>query len=385
MPPKKIKVLALVEAEVVTSPAKILLNFGADCRDSVDLTLVTFSRKQPGDATIAAKSSFTVAAEQFGIPVRFVTESSRFDLSIFKQLAHLIDELQPDIVQTNAVKSHFIVSLLRKRTFQWIAFHHGYTSEDLKMRLYNQLGKFSLKRCNSVVTVCEPFAQQLQQQGIKRDRISVVPNGIAIGFLEQNAELVREWRTRVNIEPDERVLVSIGRLSPEKGHRYLIEAISAVVQSAKGLKLKLLIAGTGILEVRLAEMIKSAGLEKNIKLIGFCQDVKPLFMIADLFVLSSLSEGSPMVLLESMAARVPIVTTGVGGIPDLTADGQCAVLVPPGDVSSLSDAILALLLDRERAGRLANLAFERVRDRFNPAIYNDRILTIFRRTLASAH
>ena len=382
MQSKKIKLLALVEAEVVTSPAKILLNFAADCRETVDLTLVTFSRHRAGETT-PPKNSFALAADEFGVPLRVITESSPFDLSSFKQLAHLVEELRPDIVQTNAVKSHFIVSLLRKRTFHWIAFHHGYTSEDLKMRLYNHLGRFSLKRCNRVVTVCEPFSEQLQRQGIKRERISVVPNAISTEFVEPDAESVRQLRNRVNIEPDECVLVSIGRLSPEKGHRYLIEAIPAIMQSTRDLKLKVLIAGTGILEATLTEMIKSAGLEKVIKLIGFCQDVKPLFMIADLFVLPSLSEGSPMVLLESMAARVPIVTTAVGGIPEMTADGQCAMLVPPADTSSLSGAILALLLDRERAGHLASLAFERVRDCFSPATYNASILTIFRRTLAS--
>lgn len=369
---------------MITAPARIILNFAADSRESMDLTLVSFARGIPDRAGSAPESDFIAAARKLEIPIQIIRESGRFDFGAVRQLARLVECLKPDLVQTNAVKSHFLVSLLRRRSFRWIAFHHGYTREDLKMRLYNRLDRFSLKRCDRIVTVCEPFAQQLTEQGIAREKISVVPNSIAAAnFLRPDPALAAEWRTRLGIASDERVVLSIGRLSPEKGHRYLIDAASLLVKSGQAPKLKVLIAGTGVLEASLAEQIAAAGAGNSVKLIGFHADVKPLFMIADLFVLPSLSEGSPMVLLESMAARVPVIATNVGGIPETVAGGDCADLVSPGDPGSLSRAILAALLEPQRAHRKAELAFEHVRHSFSPAIYNGRILSIFRRVIAN--
>ena len=378
----KLKVLALVEAQVVTAPAKILLHFAQDCRDWVDLTFVTFIR--PGTLS---QNAFIAAAAQAGIPLETVPESGRFDRSAVAKLKGLCQQYRPDIVQTNSVKSHFLVSLLRPRDvapldFGWLAFHHGYTAEDLKMRLYNQLDRFSLRACDRVVTVCEAFAGQLVAHGVPRARISVTPNGIATDFVRPDEAASREARARFGVSPGESLVVSIGRLSPEKGHRYLVEAAALLKQKGNTPALKILIAGSGVLEAKLSQQIEAAGLADSVRLIGHQSDVRPLFQIADLFVLPSLSEGSPMVLLESMAARVPVVTTKVGGIPEAVTNGESAVLVPPASPEPLADAIAALLHDRARASHLAEAAFVRVRDHFSPALYNQRVLESYRAVFA---
>src|SRR5205085_11227827 len=120
------------------------------------------------------------------------------------------------------------------------------------------------------------------------------------------ATISQETRQRWAISSEDLVILAAGRLSPEKGHRYLIDAVAKIIRSMPQIKLQVLIAGEGPIEGKLKSQIAKRGLEKHVKLIGQCFDVKPLFAIADLFVLPSLSEGSPNVLLESMAACVPI-------------------------------------------------------------------------------
>jgi len=421
--PKKTKVLALNEAEIVTAPARIVLNFAEDCRDSVDLTVVTFVRDaaqaaspprqthqlQVNDLALssadldagrqsvlrpspldnpAPRNPFLASAADRGISVVTVRESGRFDLAALSQLKHFCREYKPDIVQTNSIKSHFLLSMLRKRNFGWLAFHHGYTAEDLKIGLYNQLDRFSLKDCNQVVTVCNAFARDLENQGVRREKITVIPNGISTGFMKQGQagssaeQIARRWRARFDIAPGDSVLLSIGRLSSEKGHQYLLAAVSRIAHSGSHPNLKLLIAGAGPLEQSLQRQIHAARLTDSAKLIGYQDDVRPLFMLADLFVLPSVSEGSPMVLLESMASQVPIITTNVGGIPEALTDRESALLVPPANARALSDAILKLLTGRLSARRLADAAFERVRDCFSPELYNGRVLQAFENLMA---
>ncbi len=379
---KKIKVLALIEAQLVTAPARIVLNFAQDCRDEVDLTLVTFVRERAETLGAAPHNSFTAAAADCGIPLLTVHESGRFDLAPVSQLKRLCREHKPNIVQTNSVKSHFLLSMIRNRNFGWLAFHHGYTAEDLKMRLYNQADRFSLRACDQVVTVCNAFAAQIENQGVRREKITVIPNGISNRFLQRDEQIRNEWRARLDIAPSDAVVLSIGRLSPEKGHKYLIETVSQITQAGSARNLRVLIAGTGLLEQSLNEQIRAAGLSETVKLIGHHADVRPLFMLADLFVLPSLSEGSPMVLLESMASQVPIVSTNVGGIPEMLTDHESALLVPPANASALGDAISQLLMARDNARQLANAAFERVRDCFSPELYNRRVLHAFESVMA---
>jgi L-malate glycosyltransferase len=100
-------------------------------------------------------------------------------------------------------------------------------------------------------------------------------------------------------------------------------------------------------------------------------------------VLPSLSEGSPNVLLESMAAKVPIVATNVGGVPEHVSDGETAILVPPADSASLAAAMMELLSDRSRAARLASAAFDKARLMFSSAKYDERILNVYSRLIGN--
>ena len=217
--------------------------------------------------------------------------------------------------------------------------------------------------------------------GVRPDRISVVHNSVNTDVHRSHKKSSEKARYQWNVSPGEQVVISAGRLSPEKGHAYLIDAVSTIVSMSPELKLKLLIAGSGPCERELREQVSGRRLNQYVKFVGHCSDLDELFSIADLFVLPSLSEGSPNVLLESMSARVPIVATTVGGVPELVKNGESAILVPPADSESLKTAILGLVLNRPRAIQLANVAFENARLFFNPATRDQRLLSIYSRVM----
>lgn len=373
----RIKVVALVEGRVVTGPAKNILRFAVDCRDRVDLTVVTFVRALGTNLSEESNNKLVLAARSLDIPIEIIREIGPFDLTVLRALRAIFERHRPNIVETHGTKSHFLVSLLPGRNFRWIAFHHGYTTENLKVRFYHQFDRWSLRFCDLVVTVCTDFATMLASRGVRGDRIFVVQNSVNTDVHYSRAKLSEDIRQQWNVSRDERIVLSVGRLSPEKGHNYLIDAVSTIVSTSPQLKLKVLIAGSGPSERKLKEQVNKKGLHQHVKLVGHFSDIMELFSIADLFVLPSLSEGSPNVLLESMAARVPIVATKVGGVPELVKDGESAILVPPADSESLKNAIIELLTNRSRAIQLASVAFEKARLIFSTPKHDERLLSIY--------
>jgi glycosyltransferase involved in cell wall biosynthesis len=377
----RIKVVALVEGRVVTGPAKNILRFAVDCRDRVDLTIVTFIRTLDKNLSAVSNNQLVSAARSLDIPIEIVRETGPLDLTVLGALRGIFHRHQAHIVETHGIKSHFLVSLLPGRNFRWIAFHHGYTTENLKVRFYHQFDRWSLRFCDLVVTVCGEFATMLASRGVRRDRVFVVHNSVETDVHYSHAKLSEETRQQWNVSRDERMVLSAGRLSPEKGHNYLIDAVSMMVSTLPQLKFKVLIAGSGPSERKLKEQVNKKGLHARVELVGQCSDIKALFSIADLFVLPSLSEGSPNVLLESMAARVPIVATKVGGVPELVKDGESAILVPPADSESLKKAIIELLMNRSRATQLAIVAFENARLIFSTSKHDEHLLSIYDRVI----
>jgi glycosyltransferase involved in cell wall biosynthesis len=378
---RRTKVIALLEAREVTGPAKNLLRFAADCRDFVDLTFVTFIRSSVQNLDVASNNQFISEARSLGVPVETVRETGPFDLSVLGLLRRIFERHNADIVQTHGIKSHFLVSLLPRRRFRWIAFHHGYTNENMKAVFYHQFDRWSLRSCDLVVTVCSNFAKLLTRRGVCRARIVVVPNSVNINVSGSDPESSKKIKQRWDIAYDESVVLSIGRLSREKGHRYLIEAVSRIVQASPQVRFQVLITGDGPAVMELKAQVHKGGLDERIKFTGYCADTKGLYSIADLFVLPSLSEGSPNVLLESMAARVPIVATNVGGVPEILDDGVSAVLVPPANSELMAAAIVELLINGSHATALASIALEKVSRVYNTTRYDQSLLNIYNRLL----
>ena len=136
----RLRLLAIIEAHSITGPAKNLLEFARLAREAgVETTIATFTRG-------ASNNLFIDTAREGGFPVEVIPESGLYDRSVIRNLSQLVERLRPDIIQTHAVKSHFLArcaSLPGKAP--WVAFHHGYTWPTLRARLYNQLDRWSLR------------------------------------------------------------------------------------------------------------------------------------------------------------------------------------------------------------------------------------------------
>jgi glycosyltransferase involved in cell wall biosynthesis len=217
---------------------------------------------------------------------------------------------------------------------------------DLKDQVYSQLDRWSLGAADHVVTVCNAFARDLQRIGVPHEKIAVRHNSVKPFCVTQSSE-VAAIRRSLGIPSDTAVLLAAGRLSPEKGHFDLIEAVAHLRSNAPRKRFRLLIAGDGPERMRLENRVRQLGIVDFVMLIGHQQDLRPYYTMADIMILPSHSEGSPNVLLESMAAGLPAVATNVGGIPEIARDGQTALLVEKSDIDAMSHAIARLLSEPE--------------------------------------
>ena len=174
----------------------------------------------------------------------------------------------------------------------------------------------------------------------------------------------------------------MGRLSREKGQRDLIDAGAVLNRMESALKFKLVVVGEGPERESLERASREQGLSAQVLFIDHVEDVAPYYAIADALALPSHSEGSPNVLLEAMAAGVPVVATKVGGVPEIAIDCETALLVPPHDPQLFANAVRRILIDADLAQALSDNAKTRA-SHFSPEAYARSLISIYE-DLASA-
>ena len=363
------RLLAIIEAYTITGPAKNLLEFAAYAKD-VDLTIATFLRG-------ASSNLFIDTARQAGITVEVIPERGLFDRNVLNSLKNAAKRYNPDIIQTHAVKSHFLARLagLPERA-PWIAFHHGYTWPAFRARVYNQLDRWSLRGARKVITVSRPFRDEIVSRGVPVERIEIVHNAIRSNWGVADGMGRAELRASLGIAPDRRVILIVGRLSREKDHIGLLRAMKRLPAETNP---HLVLVGEGPERPHIEAEIERLGLRSRTTFTGQVKSAEPYYGIADVAVLSSISEGSPNALLEAMAAGVPVVATEVGGIPEIVTHGESALLVKVGEIDRMADS-LAMLTGGNPV--LAEKLIERskalIREHHTPEARVDRLMEIYR-------
>lgn len=369
---KPLGLLAIIEASSITGPAKNLLEFaGLATEQGVETTVATFVRGTEANL-------FVETARKQSTAVHTIAERSPFDRAALGALRELVSQIKPELIQTHAVKSHFLARLSGvTQQAPWIAFHHGYTWPAWRARVYNELDRWSLRAPVKVLTVSEPFRRELERKGVRGERIEIIHNAIRPdwGAAMSGPEAAR-LRAELHIAPERKVILIVGRLSREKDHLTLLQAVNGL---RSRLAACVVVVGEGPERPIIERKIQELGLEGSVLLVGQRKSAEPYYGIADVAVLSSLSEGSPNALLEAMAARVPVVATDVGGIPEMVTHGESALLLKPGDAGAMADAI-ARVIENPRLGEsLAARAHALVVERHNPERRTTRLVEIYRR------
>lgn len=241
-----------------------------------------------------------------------------------------------------------------------------HTEHGRELEYYHSPGLRGLERVlarlpNRVVAVSQPLLDELRYtQHLPLSRLMLVSNGVRLN--RYRAEPSPDLRSRLGVEERDRVIGIIARLVPVKDHRTMLQAMAMVVGAIP--EARLLVVGDGPLRGELEAEAARRGIASRVMFLGVRHDVPALLSLLEVFVLSSLSEGTSMTILEAMAAKCPVAATDVGGTSWLVHHEKTGLLVPSRDPDRLARAILRLLNDRAWAAQLGEAGYALVREKF---------------------
>jgi glycosyltransferase involved in cell wall biosynthesis len=305
---------------------------------------------------------------------------SRADLMICYRLAQLVRDGEMQLVHTHSPRTALLGHVAARLARVPMVHHvHSPSERDTESRFRNWrnglIERISLRSARRLIVVSGSLEQYLEDRGYARDRISQVPNGVPVS-----------QQRRSQFAPGQKLAVGMVALfRPRKGVEILLDAVARV--QAEGVRISLHAVGpfeTPDYERSVLDLTRRLGLEQSVTWTGFKSDVLAEFRQMHLFALPSLfGEGMPMVVLEAMAAGLPIVSTRVEGIPQVVRDGQDGLLVEPGDPQGLADALLRFARGEVNGEALGDSGWQRQREHFSDVSMAARVAAIYREVLRS--
>lgn len=289
------------------------------------------------------------------IPLELVVLPARRYFAERKAVVGLLERLSPSVLHTHGYRADVVdADVARARGVASVTTAHGFAATGRRGAFYERLQTFVARWSDAIVAVSEPIAHRFVSAGVPPTRVHLVPNAIGTVSTMERATA----RSMLGLPPDRFVVGWVGRLSQEKGPDLFVRAMADVSSDTIGVMI-----GDGPERQHVGALISELGLEDRIRLAGAVPEASTHFSALDVFALTSRTEGTPMTLLEAMAAGVPIVATGVGGVPAVLED-DAGIVVPLRSLEAIAAAFETLRRNPERARALARTAGRRVRDRY---------------------
>ena len=295
-----------------------------------------------------------------------------------RAVGELLRRVGADVLHTHGYRPDVVSSGVAARAgVPRVTTVHGFTGGGGKNRLYEALQRRVFRRFDAVIAVSAKLERELVASGISADIVHVVRNA----FPRDGTALGRaQARAKLGLPEGVPVVGWVGRLSPEKAPDIFVRAAATTAASDADVHFSVIGAGS---ELERSERIAAeAGVQDRVRFHGQVEGAGRLLPAFDVLALTSWTEGTPMVLLEAMSQGVPIVTTAVGGIPDVLAADE-ARLVEAGDVAGIGKAILDLLDDPELARDVADAARSRLERDFAVDSWIERHIEIYRSLVRS--
>jgi len=310
-------------------------------------------------------SHLEARVQQLGIPLYFLGKGDKMCLKVLSRLDALFRQYRPVVVHTHLLALNYAYPLMiRYRTPARVYTVHSLAEKDVGLRTAPIVRALAFRyRVGRVVPVA--IAEEVRvsiQKVYGYTNPPLIPNGVPTDEYAPDPDKRVQWRQAHGIEPHATVLVHIGRFAPPKNHALLIEAFAQVHSDAP---LYLLLVGGGELENAVREQVAGLGLQGRVHFLGVRADVADILGASDVFLLSSDYEGNPLSVLEAMAAGLPVVSTAVGGVPELVQHGATGLLVPAGDARALAEAMAQIGFDAPLRAAMGDIARQTALERFD--------------------
>jgi len=264
--------------------------------------------------------------------------SGRFQSRAVKSIARLIEELKPMLIHAHGTRAAFFVARGRKKNadFPFIYTAHGLSynkNSGLWVRVFNrQIERYICSKADKIISVSPTDGKEMiENEIVSRKKLKIIRNGIDL-----NRFLKLKGRNK-----NSRVIGCVARLTEQKGIKYLLETLS-ILKYVYNIETRAIIVGDGPLSVKLKKLAEKYGVNDRIEWIGAVDDPIDYYKKFDIFVLPSLWEGLPLVLIEAMASGIPVISTDTSGGLDIIKDRKNGLLIPRGSGEALAYAIQEL-------------------------------------------
>lgn len=363
----KIKILRIIARLNIGGPAihTILLTEGLD-KDEFETLLICGSVGKD-------EADMSYYAQENNIEPIFVSELKRElnffnDIIAFKKIFKIIRTKQPDIIHTHTAKAGALGRLAGiiynlsncKKQIKLIHTFHGHVFNGyfngFRTRLFILIEQFLSKFTDKIIVVSEKIKNDLLNLRIGNpEKIAVIPLGLELDrFLSITESPPINSVLKVGI---------IGRLAPIKNHWMFLEAAKIIRNNGK-IKVNFFIIGDGELRENLENYARQLGIDDAVTFMGWQKDLEKIYQDLDIVALTSLNEGTPLSLIEAMAAGRAVIATDVGGVKDLIGNSERGILVKSGDVNGFAQGIRQLLENPDLRNKISERARDFVKDKF---------------------
>jgi len=326
------------------------------------------------------KSGNPVSAElnRIGLPVDLVPiPNLRHPLNLLRILRYLLEH-RPQILHTQLEFSDILGTLAAKLLgIPTISTLHTLDEPD-----ENRTGSWRLrirwmilkKFTDRIIAVSEKTRiHHIKAGKLPSQKIVTIYNGIEISRFTNYSKDDREnTRKSLGLHANNKVIATVAVLRQPKGIQYMLEAIPEILKDIPNANY--LIVGDGAYKPQLLELVDALGIQEHVTFAGHRTDIPEILNVCDLFVLPTLIDALPTVLIEALAASKPIIATNVGGIPEIIEDQNNGILVPPGNHYKLADACVKLLRDQTYSSRLSLAGLQVAQQRFDVPIQTRQII-----------
>ncbi|MBC8171403.1 MAG: glycosyltransferase [Anaerolineae bacterium] len=313
---------------------------------------------------------------KLGVKIQRITTKGLKDPLVFPRLISLMRSEKPDVVHTHLSKSDFLglpAALIAGVPARISTIHN------VDQWRQNRLFSFIMRQWERVVHHHIAVSSKVRDYVLEyshypASKITTIDNGVDTDQFNPT-KITPVSKAEWNIPADAPVIGMVARLEASKAHHLLLDAAALVVKAMP--KVRFLIVGEGPLRPDLEAQREQLGLQQNVIFAGLRRDVPNIMAMLDIVTFSSKWEGLPVAMLEGMAMARPIVSTSVGGIPDVITSGKNGLLAPSGDAHALAEGYLKVLNDPALAKSLGDAARQTVIERFSAAAMHQNILDLY--------
>jgi glycosyltransferase involved in cell wall biosynthesis len=372
------KVLRIIARLNVGGPARHVVILGEGLPSRGYDTLLVHGSIGEGEASLTHSASGHFREMQIQELGRSISPID--DLKAWMKLVRLIFLEKPDVIHTHTAKAGALGRLAavvfnatrgRKHRSAVIHTFHGHVLSGYFGRVGSSLTRIAERGLAAVsdrIIAISPSQHHdlvMKFKVARPDRTLVIPLGLDLADLLVLTPSAPNLRSELGIPHDAVVLGYVGRFVPIKDLPTLVEGFASAARSHP--RLWLVMAGDGPIRPAVESAVRAAGIQDRVRLLGWCEDLPALYSTMDICGLTSLNEGTPVALIEAMAAARPVVASSVGGVDDLVAHGRTGMLVPPQDPVKLAEVIRRLAEDVDERARMGQAARRNVSERFSPS------------------